>query len=154
MDRFLLQIDLDYPDFDDERKIVELTTTKEPEKIDVVMTPSEILSYQKMILNLPLSEPVLSYITKLNRATRPETTNDELVKEYVEYGAGPRGGQALSLGAKVLAAMDGRPSPSVDDVKRIAIPALKHRIIKNFKGMAEGITTESILSSVLQKVSL
>lgn len=154
LDRFLLQIDLDYPDFQDEKKIIELTTTKEKEKIEVVMNPSEILDFQKMILHLPLSEPVLSYITKVTRETRPRDSSVDLVKEFVEYGAGPRGGQALSLASKVIAAMDGRPSPSIEDVKKIAVAALKHRIILNFKGHAEGIILNDIIEAVLKKVSL
>jgi len=154
LDRFLLQIDLDYPNLEDEKKIIEWTTTKEQEKIGVVMTPVEILEFQKMILNLPLSQPVLSYIANINRETRPKESSVELVKEFVEYGAGPRGGQALSLASKVIAAMDGRPSPSIEDVKQIAVAALKHRIILNFKGHAEGVSVDEIINAVLKSVSL
>ena len=153
LDRFMMQIDMEYPSEEEETDIIRLTTTRELPHLEKVLSPSEILFYQKFILNLPQPEVILKYITLIVRETRPETTSVEEVKEYVQYGAGPRGGQFLSLGSKVIALMDGRVAPSMEDVRKIVVPVLKHRMILNFKAHAEGITTENIIHKVVEKVT-
>ena len=153
LDRFMMQIDVEYPSEKEETDIIRLTTTRELPHLEMVLSPVEILFYQKFILNLPQPEVILKYITLIVRETRPETTSVEEVKEYVQYGAGPRGGQFLSLGSKVIALMDGRVAPSMEDVRKIVVPVLKHRMILNFKAHAEGITTENIIQKVVEKVT-
>ncbi len=148
LDRFLMEIDLDYPDYGEEKEIIRTTTTREMPELQKVLSPGDILKYQKLILNLPLPEVILDFITTFVRETRPATSSVESVKKYVLYGAGPRGGQALSLASKVIALMSGRVTPSIDDVREIAVPSLKHRIILNFQGMSEGITTSDIIEEI------
>src|SRR5206468_11165604 len=118
-----------------------------------VLSSKAILNLQKWILNVPVGDYVLDYITRLVRATRPkDPTAPDFVKKMVDYGAGPRAGQFLRDAGKALAAMDGRFSVAIDDVKKAAIPVLRHRLSTNFQAQAEGKTSEDIIKQLLATV--
>jgi MoxR-like ATPase len=150
LDRFMFMIDVDYPSEAEELEIVETTTSKREAKADIVLHAKDILRTQELVKTVPVDKHVLSYAIKLVRATRDESVAD--VKNYVSWGAGPRAGQNLILGAKVRAVMDGRPIPSVDDVRAIAHPVLRHRIVTNFNADADGVSTDNLINMLLEAV--
>ncbi len=152
LDRFMMEIDMEYPSEEEEKDIIKLTTTGEVPSLNKILTPENILKFQSIVLNLPLPELIVNFIVSLIRATRPETTFIDEVKEFVEIGIGPRGGQFLSLGSKVRALMYGRVAPSIEDVINVAVPILKHRLIMNFKGRSEGISSDIIISKIIDYV--
>jgi len=150
LDRFMFHIDVSYPSEEQELEIVETTTSQAPGKPDVVLKAEDILRVQRLVKTVPVDKHVLGYAIKLVRATRDDAVAQ--VKDYVSWGAGPRAGQNLILGAKVRAVMDGRPLPSVDDVKAIAHPVLRHRIVTNFNADADGVTTDDIIKMILEGI--
>jgi len=150
LDRFMFNINVDYPSADEEREIVESTTSRGLETPGVVLTAEEILHVQDLVKTVPVDKHVLNFAINLVRATRDDSVAQ--VKDYVSWGAGPRAGQNLILGAKVRAVMDGRPLPSVDDVRAIAAPVLRHRIVTNFNADADGVTTDDIITMLLDGV--
>ena len=153
LDRFMFVVKVDYPSFDDEKKILATTGKGEAVELTKVLTAKTIMGYQKLILNVPVGDYVLDYITRLVRATRPQDPSaPDFVKKMVDYGAGPRAGQFLRDAGKALAAMDGRFSVAVDDVKKAALPVLRHRINTNFQAQAEGKTTEDVIKQLLTVV--
>jgi MoxR-like ATPase len=151
LDRFMFNIQVDYPNEAEELEIVETTTSRVFDEPVVVLEAADILRFQALIKKVPISKHVLEYAIRLVRATR----NDSLaqVRDYVSWGAGPRAGQHLILGSKVRAVMDGRPTPSCDDVRAIAAPVLRHRIVTNFNADADGISTDKIIQLVLDEVT-
>jgi MoxR-like ATPase len=150
LDRFMFNIEVAYPSEDEELQIVESTTSKAEAKPEVVLHGADILRIQELVKTVPVDKHVLSYAIRLVRATRDETVPQ--VKEYVSWGAGPRAGQNLILGSKVRAVMDGRPIPSIDDIKAIAAPVLRHRIVTNFNADADGVSTDDIITMLLEGV--
>jgi MoxR-like ATPase len=150
LDRFMFMIEVGYPSETEELEIVESTTSKRDAKAEVVLHAEDILRTQELVRTVPVDKHVLSYAIKLVRATRDESVAE--VKNYVSWGAGPRAGQNLIIGAKVRAVMDGRPIPSVDDVRAIAHPVLRHRIVTNFNADADGISTDNIINMLLEAV--
>lgn len=148
-DRFMFNIPVKYPSLEEEIEIVQKTTIQRDEKVNIVLTPKQLLSYQELILKVPVSEDVIRYVVKMINNTRPETTNIPEVKEFVEWGAGPRGSQYLILGAKTKALLEGRYHVSYEDVNSLAYLVLNHRIILNYKGEANGITTEEIINKII-----
>jgi len=150
LDRFMLNILMDYPKFEDEMTIVEKTTADLTFKLNHVISAEDIIWYQKLVRRIPVNENVLKYAVKLASSTRPGT---ELAhpnaNQYLEWGAGPRASQYLIVGAKAHAALQGKYSPDIDDVKAIAYPVLRHRIVRNYKAEAEGITVEAIIKDLL-----
>ncbi len=151
LDRFMFHINVEYPSLDEELKIVETTTSTIPETPDVVLRSEDIQRIQNLVKTVPVDSHVLDYAIRLVRATRDDSVGQ--VKDYVSWGAGPRAGQNLILGAKVRAVMDGRPIPSVDDVKAIAHPVLRHRIVTNFNADADGVATDDIIKMLLDGVN-
>jgi MoxR-like ATPase len=149
LDRFMFNIEVNYPSEEEERQIVESTTSKQNLNPSVVLKADEIQRMQEMVKTVPIDKHVLNYAIKLVRSTRDDSVGE--VKDYVSWGAGPRAGQNLVLGAKVRAVMDGRPIPSVDDVKAIAAPVLRHRIVTNFNADADGVSTDDIIKMLLEK---
>jgi MoxR-like ATPase len=151
LDRFMFNIQVDYPNEAEELEIVETTTSRVFDEPAVVLEAADILRFQALIKKVPISKHVLEYAIRLVRATR----NDSLaqVKDYVSWGAGPRAGQHLILGSKVRAVMDGRPTPSCDDIRAIAAPVLRHRIVTNFNADADGVSTDKIIQLVLDEVT-
>jgi MoxR-like ATPase len=151
LDRFMFNIRVDYPSEAEEIKIVESTTSPSGEKPTIVLHANDILRTQALVRTVPVDSHVLNYAIRLVRATRDATVAQ--VQQYVSWGAGPRAGQNLILGAKVRAVMNGRPIPSVEDVRAIAHPVLRHRIVTNFNADADGISTDNIIDMLLEGVS-
>lgn len=151
LDRFMFNIWLDYPDFNEEIDIVKRTTTETESSVNVVLSSEEILYFQKIIRKIPVPDNVYQYAVKLASKTRPNRTESHpWANEYLSWGAGPRASQYLILGAKGHAAINGKYSPDIEDVEAVAISVLRHRIVLNYKAEAEGITTEAIINEFLK----
>jgi MoxR-like ATPase len=153
LDRFMFNIKVDYPNYDEERRIISLATKEEAAEITKVLSGRAILNMQKLVRSVPVGDFVTEYVAKLVRATRPkDPTAPEFVKRMVDWGAGPRAGIFLVHGARAMAAMDGRFSVAIDDVKKVAIPVLRHRVSTNFQAQAEGKTSEDVIQKLLDTV--
>jgi MoxR-like ATPase len=153
LDRFMFAIRLGYPNFDDEKRVLAMTAKDEAAELTKVLSGKAILNVQKMIRSVPVGDFVLDYITRLIRATRPgDPSAPEFVKKMVDYGAGTRAGQFLLRAGQAFAAMDGRFSVSIDDVRKAAIPVLRHRINTNFQAQAEGKSSEDLIQLLLAAV--
>ena len=151
LDRFQFKVKVDFPSLDELSKIIDLTLGKEEEEINSVLNDKEILEMKEAIKEIPIADAVKEYALKIILATHPEVKEGhELSKKYVEVGASPRAAQGLISGAKVKAVMEGRYNVSFDDIKYIACPVLRHRIILNFEGITEGITEEYIIEKILE----
>ncbi|TKG96646.1 MoxR family ATPase [Puteibacter caeruleilacunae] len=150
LDRFMFSIWLDYPSPEDELYIVKKTTGDEEHRIRNVIDGDEILYYQKLIRRIPVNDNVLKYAVKLVTSTRPGTKEaSEIANKYLKWGAGPRASQNLVLAAKTHAVLNGKYTPDIEDVKAVSEIILRHRIIKNYKAEAEGITVEEIIEKLL-----
>lgn len=150
LDRFMFNLVLDYPSFEEEINIVKNTTSGQNVQINKVLGANEITQYQSLIRQVPVTDNVFEYIVKLVHQTRPgRSTAHPVVNEYISYGAGPRAGQYLSLGAKCHALMNGKFSPDIEDVQAVAKNALRHRMVRNYKAEAEGISTDEIINRIL-----
>lgn len=150
LDRFMFSINLEYPSFQEEVEVVKSTTTAVISKANAVLSQKEILDIQQLIRKVPVTNNVIEYAVSLVGKTRPNSPEaTDLVKKYVDWGAGPRASQNLILGAKAIAAVKGKYSPDIEDVKAIAIPILSHRIVKNYKAEAENISVSDIINSLL-----
>jgi MoxR-like ATPase len=150
LDRFMFNVLLDYPSFHEELEIVRSTTGNKVSQINKILHAQEILYFQQLVRRVPVAENVLEYAVNLVSKTRPNTPLvGSMANEYLEYGAGPRAGQFLLIGAKCHALIKGKYSPDIEDVKAIAKNVLRHRLIRNFKAEAEGITAEKIIESLL-----
>ncbi|MCI0451841.1 MAG: MoxR family ATPase [Candidatus Latescibacteria bacterium] len=150
LDRFMFNIRVDYPSEEEEIQIVEATTSPQSITPKVVLKANDILRTQELVRTVPVDSHVLRYAIRLVRATRDESIPQ--VKQYVSWGAGPRAGQNLVLGAKVRAVMNGRPIPSIDDVRAIAHPVMRHRIVTNFNADADGVSTDDLIDRLLESV--
>ncbi len=152
LDRFMFNLWLDYPSFEEEVKIVQTTTGDYVPSIRKAVVGSDILYFQYLVRRVPVSESVVKYAVDLANRTRPQNAGaPDFVKQFVSYGAGPRASQYLILGAKATAALENRLSPDIDDVKSAAVPVLRHRIITNFNAEAENINTPEIIRRLLEK---
>jgi MoxR-like ATPase len=152
LDRFMLNLWLDYPSFDEEVEVVRSTTAEELGPVDPVLTGDELQTYQDFVRQIPVADNVIQYAVGLVSRTRPESEKSgEFVDNYLSYGAGPRASQFLILGAKSLAALDGRLTPLEEDVRRMAVPVLRHRIVPNFNADAEGIDSVSVVEHLLDE---
>jgi MoxR-like ATPase len=149
LDRFLLQVDVDYPDLDAERRMLIATTGVDDEKPKQALTAAELKAAQTLIRRVPVGESVVEAILKLVRSGRPAETNVDEVMKHVIWGPGPRASQALMLAARARAVLDGRLSPSVDDVVALAGPVLRHRMALSFAARAEGITIDNIIERLV-----
>jgi len=153
LDRFALNVIIDYPTRDEEREIVKTTTYDTQEDLQPVLRGSDILAIQKIVRRVPVSDHVVDYAVNLARATRPkDPTAPQFVKDWLSWGAGPRACQYLILGAKAKAIINGRYNVSCNDVRTLAIPVMRHRIFTNFNADAEGVTTEDIINELLRVV--
>jgi MoxR-like ATPase len=152
LDRFMFNIWLDYPEMSDEVEIVRTTTSLSSQKINKILTDKQIIEFQDLIRKVPVADNVIQYAVKLVRATRPETTNVDFIKDFISYGAGPRASQYLILGAKARAALTGRFTPEIEDVRAVAAPVLRHRIVTNFSAEAENMTPNAIIAKLLDAV--
>ena len=149
LDRFMFAIKLEYPSFEEEVQVVKNTTSDISETVEPLFTAQEIVGFQHLVRRIPVADNVVEYAVRLVGKTRPaEDGATALVKEYVDWGAGPRASQNLILAAKANAAIHGKFSPDIEDVQAVAFGILRHRIIKNYKAEAEGITEEAIIKSL------
>ncbi len=149
LDRFMFNILIDYPDRDEEVSIVQATTATEIPQLDKVISRQEILEYQGLVRRVPVADNVVEYAVDLVSATRPGDNAKDFINEWIDWGAGPRASQYLILGAKTRAALDGRPTPDIDDVKALALPVLRHRMLPNFNAEAEGMKVDDILNRLI-----
>lgn len=149
LDRFMFMIKLDYPSMEEELEIIKQTTSGEESETQTVLSKEEILTFQKLVRKVPVPDNVFEYIVKLVHKTRPQTENSSSESnEFLEWGAGPRASQFLVLASKCNALLKGKYSPDIEDVHEVAIPILTHRIVRNFKAEAEGMTEEGIIKSL------
>ncbi|OCK42136.1 AAA family ATPase [Tenacibaculum soleae] len=149
LDRFMFSIHLEYPTFEEEVAVVKSTTATINQKVNAVLSSQEIIEIQQLVRKIPVADNVVEYAVGLVGKTRPKSEKStELIKKYIDWGAGPRASQNLILGAKAHAAINGKFSPDIEDVQAVAIPILSHRIVKNYKAEAEGITIKEIIKSL------
>ncbi len=149
LDRFMFNIPLDYPSYEEEIQVVKGTTTIQNYQLNHVVTAPDILAFQQLIRKIPIADNVLEYAVSLATKTRPGTARaTTMVNDYISWGAGPRASQYLVLGAKCNAAIKGKYSPDIEDVQAIAKYVLRHRIVRNYKAEAEGVTEERIIESL------
>jgi MoxR-like ATPase len=152
LDRFMFNIKVDYPSAEEEERILATTTRSERVEIHKVLSGKAILNLQKLVGSVAVSQYIVQYVARLVRATRPKDPSaPKYIQELVDWGAGPRAGQFLIQGGKALAAMDGRFSVAIDDVQKIAVPVLRHRISTNFQAQAEGLTTEDLIERLVRE---
>jgi MoxR-like ATPase len=149
LDRFMFAINLDYPSFSEEVEVVKATTTDRQITVNALFSAQEIIDFQQLIRRIPVADNVVEYAVTMVSKTRPNaSTASDLVKEFVDWGAGPRASQNLILAAKTHAAINGKFSPDIENVQAVASGILRHRIIKNYKAEAEGISDEQIIKSL------
>jgi MoxR-like ATPase len=153
LDRFMFNIKVDYPTAAEEQQILAATTRHERPEVAKVLSQRAILNLQKLVGSVAVSEYIIKYVAALVRATRPKDESaPKFVRDLVDWGAGPRAGQFLIHGGKALAAMDGRFSVAIEDVQRVAVPVLRHRLSTNFQAQAEGMTTEDVVARLLKEI--
>jgi len=145
LDRFMFNILLDYPSYQQEVDIVKNTTADELPNVEKILTGEEISYFQHLVRRVPVADNVVEYAVKLSQATRPGPQGSAVANEYLEWGAGPRASQYLVLGAKCNAIVNGKYSPDIEDVRAVARPVLRHRIVRNFKAEAEGMTVDKLI---------
>jgi len=149
LDRFMFSINLEYPSFEEEVQVVKNTTSITEQTVSAIFSSEEIIEVQKLIRKIPVADNVVEYAVGLVGKTRPNSDKaTELIKKYIDWGAGPRASQNLILAAKAHAAVHGKYSPDIEDVQAVAIPILSHRIVRNYKAEAEGITIKEIINSL------
>ena len=150
LDRFMYSVFLDYPSINEEIDIVKRTTLAQMENVKQLFSAEEIMSYQALILRIPVNDSVIKYAVELVNNTRPNREgSSEYINKYINFGAGPRASQYLILGAKIHSILSGKYSPDIEDVQAVAHWVLAHRLVKNYKAEAEGVTTEDIISHLL-----
>ena len=152
LDRFMFNIKVDYPNLEEEEKILATTTRSEKVEVRKVLSGKAILNIQKLVGSVAVTQYIVQYVSQLVRKTRPkDPTAPPFVKELVDWGAGPRAGQFLIMGGKSLAAMEGQFSVGIPHVQKIAIPVLRHRISTNFQAQAEGISNEDLIQRLIRE---
>ncbi|WP_194851211.1 AAA family ATPase [Nonlabens antarcticus] len=150
LDRFMFAINLEYPSYQEEVDVVKATTSDRKPKVNPLFTAQEIVDLQQLVRRIPVADNVVEYAVKLVGKTRPKSAEaPEIIKQYLDWGAGPRASQNLILAAKTHAATRGKYSPDIEDVKAVATGILRHRIIKNYKAEAEGFTEDSLIAKIL-----
>jgi MoxR-like ATPase len=150
LDRFMFNLWLDYPAFKDEVAIVKATTANLKPDVKAVLGAEDIVAFQNLIRQVPVADNVVEFAVKLVHSTRPKTSETKFVQDFLSYGAGPRASQYLILGAKTRAALKGNFTPSIEDVRAVAAPVLRHRIVPNFNAEAEGISSTDIVKRLLE----
>ncbi|MCD6417811.1 MoxR family ATPase [bacterium] len=152
LDRFMFNVNIDYPSAEEEVEIVKRTTGATLGEVKPVLDADDILALQDLVRRVPVSDRLVEYTVKVSETSRPQRSNVEFVKKYVRWGAGPRASQYMILGAKTRAVLKGRLTPDISDVNAVAFPVLRHRIITSFNAEAEGITTDNIIEKILQHI--
>ena len=151
LDRFMFNIKIDYPNYEEEVAIVKSTTSEIDNELNIIIGREDLLLYQDLVRRVPIADNVIEFAVDLVSKTRPQSDKAfAAVSGWIEWGAGPRASQYLVLGAKAKAVLDGRPAPEIDDIKAMARPVLRHRLITNFNAEAEGLNTDDILSILLE----
>ncbi|OGS72296.1 MAG: AAA family ATPase [Flavobacteria bacterium RIFCSPLOWO2_12_FULL_35_11] len=149
LDRFMFSINLDYPSFNEEVEVVKSTTNDVKKVVNTILSADEITNFQRLIRRIPVADNVIEYAVRLVSKTRPNTDySTKMVNDYIEWGAGPRASQFLILGAKANAAVNEKYSPDIEDVQAVAYSILRHRIVRNYKAEAEGISEKQIIESL------
>lgn len=148
LDRFMFNIYLDYPDYQEEVSIVKSTTSGELPSVSKLLTAEDIIIYQQLIRQVPVADNVVEFAVSLVQRTRPGASN-KVAGDWLEWGAGPRASQYLILGAKCNAVMNGKYSPDIEDVRAVAVPVLRHRIVRNFRAEAEGVSVKDIIEKLI-----
>jgi MoxR-like ATPase len=152
LDRFMFNLWVDYPKESEEHEIVRTTTSMYSDKLEVVLTAQEIIRLQDLVRRIPVADNVIQFAVSLVRKTRPvDSGAPDFIKEWISWGAGPRASQYLILGAKTRAALDGRPTPDIEDVKAVAKPVLRHRLVTSFAAEAEGVSAVDIIEKLLNQ---
>ena len=153
LDRFMFNLKIDYPDTIEEVSIVQKTTTNEPANLGKVMSINDVRIYQELVRNVPIADNVVEYAVRLVSSTRTSNPNaPNFIKEWIDWGAGPRASQYIVLGAKARAILDARPTPDIDDIRKLALPVLRHRVLPNFNAEAEGMKVDDILNQLLDHI--
>ncbi len=153
LDRFILLVKVDYPSLEEEQQILLTTTGRDGEALDAILDAKSVLRYQDLVRQVPISEHVAKYAARLCRATRPQSDEaPEFISEFVRYGCGPRAGQSLILTAKAHVVLNGRFNVSCDDIRKYALPVLRHRMILNFAAASEGLDTDAVIKRLLDTV--
>ncbi|WP_318345586.1 AAA family ATPase [Flagellimonas baculiformis] len=153
-DRFLLYIKIGYPTETEETEILKATTGRTKVQLNKVISGEDIIRLQQLVRDVSISDGLIKYVSDVIRATRPDTTSIDYVKEWVDWGAGPRAGQAMILTAKAHALLEGRLAVSLEDLKSVAVPVLRHRILVNFRAEAEGISSDAVTRHILGAIKL
>tara|TARA_R110001592_G_scaffold4133_5_gene23168 strand:- start:1042 stop:2046 length:1005 start_codon:yes stop_codon:yes gene_type:complete len=153
-DRFLLYIKIEYPTQQDEEAILKATTSSVKKKLTKVISGEDIIRLQQLVREVSISDALITFVSDVIRATRPETTTDAYVKDWVDWGAGPRAGQAMILTAKANALLEGRLAVTLQDLKSVALPVLRHRVLVNFRAEAEGITSDKVAIHLFNTIDL
>ena len=154
LDRFMFNVIIDYPTIDEENKVVRLNTEDNKSLINNIISKDELQNYQNLIINIPVSKNVIDFAVNFVHSTRPQSTNLDITKKYISWGAGPRASSFLILAAKAKAALYGKPTPDIEDVKDVIKSVLRHRIILNFNAEAEGVTTDNVLEELIGNKSV
>ncbi len=154
LDRFMFNLWVDYPSAEDELEIVKRTTVKQENELSTIITADELEKYSELVLRVPVADNVIKTAIDLVGKTRVTNGNDEKLRNWIQWGAGPRASQFLVLAAKTRAIINGRYTPNADDVKSVAVPVLRHRIIPSFSAEADGITSEDIVNYILQRLNI
>jgi len=154
LDRFMFNLKISYPTQEEEIKIVQSTTGDLEQDLKPILSRQELLSFQNLVRRVPVAENVISFAVNLTTSTRPNSgIAPDFINDWIDWGAGPRASQYLILGAKAKAALDGRPSPDISDIKEMALPVLRHRMLPNFNAEAEGLSTDDILLKLLDSIN-
>jgi MoxR-like ATPase len=150
LDRFMFNLWVDYPSENEENEIVRTTTSRYALPVEKVLSGKQIIDLQDLVRRIPVADNVISHAVNLVRQTRPKADDSpKFIKDYIAWGCGPRASQYLILGAKTRAALDGRPTPEIDDVRQVALPVLRHRLVTNFNAEADGVSAPEIVSRLL-----
>ncbi len=149
LDRFMFNIFLDYPSYEQEVTIVKNTTADDIRQVNHVLGAEDIVKFQHLVRRVPVADNVVEYAVKLTHLTRPNVNGSAVANDYLEWGAGPRASQYLMLGAKCNALLNGKYSPDIEDVRAVAKPVLRHRIVRNFKAEADGVSVDGIIEKLL-----
>ncbi len=153
LDRFMFNLWVDYPSEDEEVQIIKYTTSAYFDQPKKVLSAKDIIEFQDLVRRVPVASNVVQFAVKLARLTRPDQEGTpKFVKDWIEWGAGPRASQYLILGAKTRCILDGRPTPEIEDVKSVAVPVLRHRLVTNFNAEADGVTPVTIIHKLLEKM--
>jgi len=152
LDRFMFSLWLDYPSFEQEVEIVKRTTVEETQDMQPAVRKAQILDFQRLIRRVPVADNVVEFAVKLVSMTRPQHAQDEKIKEWIRWGAGPRASQNLILGAKVRALLYKRFTPEIEDIRQLALPVLRHRLVTSYSAEAEGLGTAEIVQYILEKM--